>query len=252
MQKKIPVNRNIKDDFYRYKMPALQIKKEGKSQKTVLVNLTEIAKDLKRNPSVILKYLSIELGAQTKSEKNGYKINGNFSADDLQTLIFDFIDKYVLCLQCNNPETFFIEDKNGNLLRECYACGYKSKTDNKLKNIILKEIESNTSDYYVKKEVYECVIQNEISEELYIKTDNFLSELHSFKSRKENEILLPSLEYFLVEKEIENEVCFYLDVLIKESLVQKSDIFKYFQHKSKVIDKQSSKKIRRFLESYFE
>ncbi|RVD91596.1 eukaryotic translation initiation factor 5 [Tubulinosema ratisbonensis] len=250
--KKIPVNRNIKDDFYRYKMQALQIKKEGKTQKIVLINLNEIAKDLKRNPSIILKYFSIELGTQAKSEKGAYKINGNFSLELLQSLIYDFIDKYVLCAQCNNPETFFLEDKNGNLIRECYACGYKSMTDNKLKSIILKEIESNTSEYYVKKGVFECVIQTEVTHDLYIRTDDFLNELHSFKEKNENEILLPSLEYFLIEKEIENEVCFYLDVLIKESLIKKSDIFKYFQNKSKVIDKHSSKKIRRFLESYFE
>ncbi|KCZ79990.1 hypothetical protein H312_02611, partial [Anncaliia algerae PRA339] len=250
---KIPVNRNISDPFYRYKMPALEIKKEGKSgQKTILLNLNEISRDLKRNPNLILKFLSIELGSQTKAEKNSYKINGNFSSDLLQQLIYDFIDKYIICLRCNNPETFYIEERRDEVFRECYACGYKSKIDNKLKNIILKELESNTSDYYSKKEEIEYVIEEETitysitNDNMFIRTNNFINELSLFRDDKQIEFVLPSLEHFLVEKEIENEVCFYLDILIKESLVKKSDIFKYFQGKSKVIDKQSSKKIRKF------
>ena len=44
------VNRNITDPFYRYKMPKLQAKVEGKGNgiKTVIVNMTEIAKSLER------------------------------------------------------------------------------------------------------------------------------------------------------------------------------------------------------------
>ena len=47
------VNRNVSDAFYRYKMPRLMAKVEGKGNgiKTVIVNMTEIAKALGRPPT---------------------------------------------------------------------------------------------------------------------------------------------------------------------------------------------------------
>ena len=47
------VNRENSDAFYRYKMPALIAKVEGKGNgiKTVVVNMPEIAKALQRPPS---------------------------------------------------------------------------------------------------------------------------------------------------------------------------------------------------------
>ena len=47
------VNRENSDAFYRYKMPALNAKVEGKGNgiKTVVVNMPEIAKALQRPPS---------------------------------------------------------------------------------------------------------------------------------------------------------------------------------------------------------
>jgi hypothetical protein len=47
------VNRNVADAFYRYKMPKLLAKVEGKGNgiKTVIVNMVDIAKALGRPPT---------------------------------------------------------------------------------------------------------------------------------------------------------------------------------------------------------
>ena len=50
------VNREVNDAFYRYKMPAIMAKVEGKGNgiKTVIVNMIDIARSLNREP--ICKY----------------------------------------------------------------------------------------------------------------------------------------------------------------------------------------------------
>ncbi len=47
------INRQVEDVFYRYKMPRLIAKVEGKGNgiKTVIANMTEIAKALNRPPT---------------------------------------------------------------------------------------------------------------------------------------------------------------------------------------------------------
>jgi translation initiation factor 5 len=51
-----------------------------------------------------------ELGTQAKmDEKNDrYIINGAHEAEDLANLLDVFIDKFVLCSSCKNPETEFV------------------------------------------------------------------------------------------------------------------------------------------------
>jgi translation initiation factor 5 len=55
---------NQNDAFYRYKMPKLKSKIEGKGNgiKTVIPNMTEIGKSLARPPSYPTKFFGCELG----------------------------------------------------------------------------------------------------------------------------------------------------------------------------------------------
>ena len=82
------VNRSVQDAFYRYKMPRLQAKVEGKGNgvKTVIPNMVEIARALGRPPTYATKYFGCELGAQTQFDfKNErYIVNGSHDAAKLQ------------------------------------------------------------------------------------------------------------------------------------------------------------------------
>jgi len=103
------INRSIEDSFYRYKMPALVAKVEGKGNgiKTVIVNMADVAKALSRPPGYTTKFFSCELGTlssiDTKIDR--YIVNGEHTAERLQNLLDEFIKKYVLCVNCGNPET---------------------------------------------------------------------------------------------------------------------------------------------------
>lgn len=53
------------------------------------------------------KFFGCELGAQTQFDyKNDrYIVNGSHDGNRLQELLDGFIRKYVLCKECDNPET---------------------------------------------------------------------------------------------------------------------------------------------------
>jgi len=139
------VNRSVSDQFYRYKMPRLIAKVEGKGNgiKTVIVNMVEIAKSLNRPATYPTKYFGCELGAQTQFDfKNDrYIVNGSHDAPKLQDLLDGFIKKFVLCPECDNPETYlFVHAKKQTITQQCIACGHQGAIDmrHKLTTFIVK------------------------------------------------------------------------------------------------------------------
>lgn len=75
------------------------------------------------------KFFGFELGAQTTSdEKNDrYIVNGAHQADHMRNLLDEFIDKFVLCGECKNPETELkVPKDNGPIIRDCKACGKRT------------------------------------------------------------------------------------------------------------------------------
>jgi translation initiation factor 5 len=139
----INIRRDETDRFYRYKMERLQSKIEGKGNgiKTVIVNLSSVAQSLARPPAYVIKYFGFELGAQTNTNPNDDRwiINGAHDAAKLQDYLDGFINKFVLCKKCKNPETDVII-KDGRILLDCKACGQRSDVDLRLKlsSFILK------------------------------------------------------------------------------------------------------------------
>ncbi|KAK9830541.1 hypothetical protein WJX72_012368 [[Myrmecia] bisecta] len=134
---------NQGDAFYRYKMPKLQARIEGRGNgiKTNVVNNVEIAKALERPPDYVVKYFGCELGAQTKFDKaSGTSIvNGAHESARLSELLEGFIKRYVQCYSCGNPETQ-VKIRKDAIFLKCKACGATSTVDmrHKLNTYILK------------------------------------------------------------------------------------------------------------------
>ena len=132
----INVRRDVSDAFYRYKMERLQTKIEGKGNgiKTVVVNVSSVAGSLARPPSYIIKYFGFELGAMTNLDPKDDRwiINGAHEAGKLQDHLDGFINRFVLCKSCKNPETDVKIDSD-RILLDCKACGQRTAVDLRLK-----------------------------------------------------------------------------------------------------------------------
>merc|ERR1712179_594080 len=101
----------------------------------------DVARALARPPTYVTKYFGCELGAQTqfdiKSER--YIVNGCHEAGKMQDMLDGFIKKFVLCEQCDNPETVLKVKKNM-IGASCKACGHIFTLDmrHKLTTFIIK------------------------------------------------------------------------------------------------------------------
>lgn len=89
------------------------------------------------------KFFGFELGAQTTMANDRYIVNGAHQADRLRELLDAFIEKFVLCPSCKNPETeIIIKGRSGHedLTRDCKACGAQTPMDmrHKLITFIIK------------------------------------------------------------------------------------------------------------------
>lgn len=146
----INICRDNNDPFYRYKMPPIQSKTEGRGNgiKTAIMNLAEVSRALGRPPAYVVKFFGYELGAQTSInvEQDRYLVNGAHDSNELQDSLDGFINKFVLCGSCKNPETE-IQIKGKDLLqKDCKACGKITMIDlkHKLSSYILKNPPTST------------------------------------------------------------------------------------------------------------
>ena len=89
----------------------------------------------------MIKYFGFELGAQTNTNPadDRWIINGAHEASKLQDYLDGFINRFVLCKMCKNPETD-VNIKDGHIVLDCKACGRRSDVDLRLKlsSFILK------------------------------------------------------------------------------------------------------------------
>jgi len=134
----------VEDPSYRYKMPRIIAKVEGRGNgiKTVLVNIVEIAAALNREAPEITKFFGCELGSQTTYAVDTDRaiVNGAHNAADLQNHLTGYIEKFVLCRNCRLPEAHY-KFKAGLISQKCLACGHKDTIDmaHKLTTFILAQ-----------------------------------------------------------------------------------------------------------------
>ena len=138
-------NMQVDDPEYRYKMPTVFGKMEGRGNgsKTVIPNISAVGLSLHRDPGEVNKFFGTELGAQTtyNAETDRAVVNGHHTDQVLQQMIHKYIECFVLCPNCRLPETEY-KIKSGAIYHKCAACGAKEMVDmsHKLCTYILAQV----------------------------------------------------------------------------------------------------------------
>ena len=120
----ININKSL-DENYRYKMPSISIKigGSGNGTFTIINNMDEIARAINTPPEILYKYISYTLGSAFNEKKKSFTGQHN----NIQDIIFDYINTFVICSTCLVPElTYYlhkISSKKNILENKCSACG---------------------------------------------------------------------------------------------------------------------------------
>ena len=104
----------------RFKLPKAEIFYEGNT--TVIKNFDKISDAVNRESDLILKFLLGGLG--TAGELDGGRIvfQGKIPARSIQDKLKEYIDAFVICSECNRPDTHLVKQGRTMLIR-CDACG---------------------------------------------------------------------------------------------------------------------------------
>ena len=102
-----------------------KVKGHLEGNKTVIINIKQIAKSLDRDPEHLLKYLLRELAAPGRFVRDRVIFGTKVSAKKINKKIAKYASEFVFCSECSKPETKIEEGKAGVMYLKCQACGVK-------------------------------------------------------------------------------------------------------------------------------
>lgn len=117
---KLPEQRTT---YERFQIPRADVRRVGR--RSVLMNLKDIADELRREPEHLLKFLQNETATRASFDGRRALFQGRFNYDTIRNLIEIYTKKYVICPVCNRPDTQVVKDKRLFFL-QCDACGARS------------------------------------------------------------------------------------------------------------------------------
>lgn len=108
----------------RFELPNIIVLSQG--NKTIVKNFKELCDAMRREPSIVSKYLSKELAAPSNYDGKQLIFNGKISESLIKSKVSDFVEKYIKCKICGRYDTHFEAiDRNIRVLK-CEACGATS------------------------------------------------------------------------------------------------------------------------------
>jgi translation initiation factor 2 subunit 2 len=104
----------------RFQVPEPDVMIEGKT--TVIRNFGAIAESLRREPEHLYGYLLRELGTAGSLDGQRVVFKGKVATAQIVDRIKSYVDEYVLCSECDRPDTKIVKDGRV-LILTCETCG---------------------------------------------------------------------------------------------------------------------------------
>ena len=119
----------VKETKERFEIPKVKGHIEG--NKTIIVNFTQIANTLRREPNQLLKYLQRELATPATLDKQRLILGRKLSASNINQKIEQYAKDFVICQECKKPDTK-LDKESKVLMIKCMACGAKHSVKAKI------------------------------------------------------------------------------------------------------------------------
>jgi translation initiation factor 2 subunit 2 len=108
------------EEHERFKLPEPDVMIEGKT--TVIRNFADIVDIMRREPEHLLGFLLRELGTAGTMEGPRVVFKGKVSTSQITEKINSYVEEYVLCAECESPDTHMLKDGRVSILH-CETCG---------------------------------------------------------------------------------------------------------------------------------
>lgn len=106
----------------RFEPPKIEGHLEG--NKTILINIPQIASYLRRDINHLLKFLLKELASSGKMQGSQLILQTKIPSAKVNEKIKKYVEEFVICKECKKPDTELKKDKDF-LFIHCLACGAK-------------------------------------------------------------------------------------------------------------------------------
>src|SRR4030043_579012 len=123
----------------RLKVPKADIFYEGNT--TVIKNFDKITDIINRDQNVVLKFLLGSLGTAGELVGPRAVFQGKIPTKNIHDRIKDYIDMFVICSECNRPDTHLVKQGRELLIR-CDACGAFRSVKSRKKKVVSQPSES--------------------------------------------------------------------------------------------------------------
>jgi len=108
----------------RFEPPRANISIQG--TKTIIANFDAVCQKLRREPKMVSKYLGKELAVPVSIEGSRLVLHGKISERQVNERLSNYIKYFVMCKECNRPDTKIISGEHGFSFLVCEACGARS------------------------------------------------------------------------------------------------------------------------------
>lgn len=113
----------------RFEIPLVKGHIQG--NRTIISNFSQIATVLGRTQEHLLKYILKELATPGEIKKKAVIIGRKVSASMINQKIGQYAKEFVICKECNKPDTKLIKEDRVMFIR-CLACGARHPVKTKL------------------------------------------------------------------------------------------------------------------------